>query len=279
MSILAPVDPSSTPPAVPPCPSRLRAPLRLNDLLMPSRFFLAPLAGYTTLAFRQTVRELGGLSLATTDLINARALMMQSRRTMEMIQTCPEDRPLAVQIYGANAEEMAAAAQWLEAYGVTAVDINMGCPVHKVVRGGGGSAMMCDAGKTVDLVRRIVEAVRIPVTVKMRLGWDDQSLSAPFFARSFEQAGVAAVTIHGRTREQGFGGRVHLDGIGRGRGNRAHSGHRQWRRAQHRRCGAHAAQHGLCRHRDRPWGTAESVDFRAALCLARDRHGGTGGDA
>jgi len=93
------------------------------------------------------------------------------------------------------------------------VDINMGCPVHKVVRGGGGSAMLCDAGKTVDLVRAVVESVRIPVTVKMRLGWDDASLSAPFFARQFEQAGVAAVTIHGRTRAQGFSGSVNHDGI------------------------------------------------------------------
>jgi nifR3 family TIM-barrel protein len=108
---------------------------------------------------------------------------------------------------------MAAAAQWLEGYGVTSVDINMGCPVNKVTRGGGGSAMLCDAGKTVGLVRRVVEAVKVPVTVKMRLGWDDASWSAPFFAREFERAGVAAVTIHGRTRAQGFGGAVSLAGI------------------------------------------------------------------
>src|SRR5919109_2282689 len=89
----------------------------------------------------------------------------------------------------------------------------MGCPVHKVVRGGGGSALLCDAGNTVALVRTVVDAVRLPVTVKMRLGWDDASWSAPFFAREFEKAGVAAVTIHGRTRAQGFGGEVKLDGI------------------------------------------------------------------
>jgi nifR3 family TIM-barrel protein len=105
------------------------------------------------------------------------------------------------------------AAQWLEDYGVSSVDINMGCPVHKVVRGGGGSAMMCDAGRTIDLVRTVVESVRLPVSVKMRLGWDDQSWSAPFFAREFEKAGVAGVTIHGRTRAQGFGGTVSLVGI------------------------------------------------------------------
>ncbi|HZU36792.1 MAG TPA: tRNA dihydrouridine synthase DusB [Gemmataceae bacterium] len=180
---------------------------------MTTRFVLAPLAGYTNLPFRLALRELGGVGLATTDLVNARALLVGSARTMELIQTCPADRPLAVQIYGADPTEMAAAAQWLESYGVSAVDINMGCPVHKVVRGGGGSAMMCDPAKTVGLVRTIVEAVRIPVTVKMRLGWDEQNWSAPFFAREFEQAGVAAVTIHGRTRAQGFGGSVQLDGI------------------------------------------------------------------
>jgi nifR3 family TIM-barrel protein len=178
-----------------------------------SRYLLAPLAGYTTLAFRLAVRELGGLGLATTDLVNARALMLQSRRTMELIQTCPEDRPVAVQIYGSDPGEMAAAAKWLEEYGVTSIDINMGCPVHKVTRGGGGSALMCDRDRSARLVRAVVEAVRLPVTVKMRLGWDDETLSAPVLAREFEQAGVAAVIVHGRTRAQGFSGSVKLAGI------------------------------------------------------------------
>lgn len=188
-------------------------PLALGSLRTATRFFLAPLAGYTNLPFRLALRELGGVGLATTDLVNARALVQASRKTLELIQTCAADGPLAVQIYGAEAAEMEAAAQWLETYGVAAVDINMGCPVHKVTRGGGGSALMCNAGKAIDLVRAVVQAVRIPVTVKMRLGWDDASWSAPFFAREFEQAGVAAVIIHGRTREQGFGGSVNLDGI------------------------------------------------------------------
>src|SRR6516164_5583108 len=192
-----------------------RKPLQIGSLTLASRYLLAPLAGYTNLSFRQAVRSLGGLGLATTDLVNARALLVRSRKTMELIQTCPEDRPVAVQIYGANPQEMRDAAQWLESYGVSSVDINMGCPVHKVTRGGGGSALLCDPANTVGLVRTVVESVRIPVTVKMRLGWDDESLSAPFFAREFEQAGVAAVTIHGRTRDQGFGGAVNLDGIRR----------------------------------------------------------------
>jgi len=188
-------------------------PICLGALGIATRYWLSPLAGYTNLAFRLAVRELGGLGMATTDLVNARALLQGGRKSMELVQTCPADRPLAVQIYGAEPEEMIAAAQWLESSGVSAVDINMGCPVHKVVRGGGGSAMMCDAHRAVGLVRVVVEAVSIPVTVKMRLGWDEANLTAPFLAREFEQVGVAAVIIHGRTRAQGFAGAVNLAAI------------------------------------------------------------------
>jgi nifR3 family TIM-barrel protein len=187
--------------------------VRLGALTLESRYVLAPLAGYTNLSFRLAVRQLGGLGLATTDLVNARALLLRSRKTMDLLQTCADDRPVAVQIYGAEAEDLMAAARWLQDYGVSSVDINMGCPAHKVTRGGGGSALMCDTVTTIDLVRRVVESVRIPVTVKMRLGWDDDNLTAPYFAREFEKVGVAAVTIHGRTRAQGFGGNVNLDGI------------------------------------------------------------------
>ncbi len=189
------------------------SPLRFGSLELPSRYLLSPLAGYTNLPFRLAVRALGGLGLATTDLVNARALLVRSRKTLDLIATCPEDRPVAVQIYGADPGEMSAAARWLADHGVSAVDVNMGCPVHKVTRGGGGSALMCDPGRTVDLVHAIVEAAGVPVTVKMRLGWDDDSWSAPHFARAFEKAGVAAVIIHGRTRAQGFAGTVNLEGI------------------------------------------------------------------
>src|SRR5437763_17031432 len=101
-------------------------PLRWGSLELASRYLLAPLAGYTNLSFRMAVRDLGGLGLATTDLVNARALLVRSRKTMELIQTCPEDRPVAVQIYGANPSEMRDAAQWLESYGVSSIDINIG---------------------------------------------------------------------------------------------------------------------------------------------------------
>lgn len=191
----------------------MRRPLSLGQLAIPSRFFLAPLAGYTSLAFRLAVRGCGGLGLATTDLVNARSLIEGRPRAYELAETCPEDRPLSIQIYGAVTAEMEQAARWVEARGVPAVDINMGCPVRKVVKGGGGSALMCEMDRAVDLVGAIVAAVRIPVTVKMRLGWDDESLSAPDLARAFERVGVAGVIVHGRTREQGFKGRVNRAGI------------------------------------------------------------------
>lgn len=195
-------------------PPALQAkPLILGSLALKSRFVLSPLAGYTNLPFRLAVRELGGVGLATTDLVNARALLRASRKTMELIQTAPADSPLAVQIYGADPVEMAEGARWLENYGIASIDINMGCPVHKVCRGGGGSALMCQPTQAVDLVRAVVEAVRIPVTVKMRLGWDDDHLTAPHFAREFEKVGAAGIIIHGRTRAQGFSGTVNLEGI------------------------------------------------------------------
>jgi nifR3 family TIM-barrel protein len=190
------------------------SPLRIGNVELESRFTLAPLAGYTNLPFRMSVREVGGVGLCTTDLVNVRAILQGSQRTMELLATCPDDRPLAVQIFGGTANDMAEGAKWVEEYGATIIDINMGCPVRKVVRGGGGSAMMCDTtGGTIELVAKVVAAVKVPVTVKMRLGWDTDNLTAPYFAREFERVGVAAVTIHGRTRQQGFSGSVNLDGI------------------------------------------------------------------
>ena len=241
-----------------------RSPLQFGSLPLRSRYLLAPLAGYTNLSFRLAVREVGGLGLATTDLVNARAMLLFSRKTMELLQTCSEDRPVAVQIYGSDAEDMKKAAQWLESYGVSSIDINMGCPVHKVTRGGGGSALMCDAGGTVNLVRTVVEAVRLPVTVKMRLGWDDDSLSAPFFARVREgwRRGRHHPRPHPRPGlRRPRQPRRHPR---RRRGRRAHPRHRQRRCAHHRRRRTHAEMHRLHGDRHRPRGAAQSVVLRAA---------------
>src|ERR1700741_5389087 len=149
--------------------------MRFGPLTLASNLFLSPLAGYTNLPFRLVVREIGGLGLATTDLVNARSLLEKNPKALKLIETSPADRPLAVQLFGSVSEEMRDAALYLESLGVASVDINMGCPVRKVCRVGGGSAMMTELDKTADLVKGMVNAVKIPVTAKMRLGWGGEN--------------------------------------------------------------------------------------------------------
>ncbi|MGH7976812.1 MAG: tRNA dihydrouridine synthase DusB [Limisphaerales bacterium] len=187
--------------------------MRIGSLNLESNLFLSPLAGYTNLPFRLVVREIGGVGLCTTDLVNARSLLEKNPKAFKLIETREADSPLAVQLFGSVPEEMRDAAIYLESLGVASIDINMGCPVKKVVKVGGGSAMMTELDKTSALVKKMVDAVKIPVTAKMRLGWDDENLTAPDLARALEDAGVAAIFVHGRTREQGFGGTVNLAGI------------------------------------------------------------------
>ncbi len=189
------------------------APVQIGSLPLISNLFLSPLAGYTNLPFRRVVREIGGLGLCTTDLVNARSLLEKNPKAFKLIETSAADAPLAVQLFGSVPEEMRDAAIYLASIGVHSIDINMGCPVKKVVKIGGGSAMMTELDKTAALVNGMVNAVKIPVTVKMRLGWDDDNLTAPDLARALEAVGVAAIFVHGRTREQGFGGTVNLAGI------------------------------------------------------------------
>ncbi len=189
------------------------SPLAIGSRVMPTRYFLAPLAGYTHLAFRRVIREQGGLGLATTDLVQASMLLARRPKSLELIETDREDIPLSIQIFGGKAADLAKAARWLEEQGYQGVDLNMGCPMARINGQGGGAKLMCDPDGACGLVEQIVNAVSIPVTVKMRLGWDSQQLTAPALAREFEQLGVAAVTIHGRTRAQGFHGSVNLEGI------------------------------------------------------------------
>jgi tRNA-dihydrouridine synthase B len=187
--------------------------IRFGSLELKSNLFLSPLAGYTNLPFRIVVREVGGIDLATTDLVNARSLIERNPKAFKLVETNGQDRPLAVQLFGSVPEEMRDAAVMLQESGVSAIDINMGCPVRKVCKVGGGSAMMTDHARTQHLVRTMVGALRIPVTAKMRLGWDDENITAPDLVRALEDAGIAGIFIHGRTREQGFTGTVNLAGI------------------------------------------------------------------
>lgn len=187
--------------------------MKIGNITLASPLVLSPLAGYTNLPMRLVLRELGGLGLAVTDLVNARSLIENNPKALKLVETRPADSPLSIQLFGSVPAEMVAAARFVEASGVPMIDINMGCPVRKVCNVGGGSAMMTEIARTADLVGQMVQAVKIPITCKMRLGWDEANLTAPELAQALEAVGVAAIFVHGRTREQGFTGSVHLGGI------------------------------------------------------------------
>ena len=182
--------------------------LQIGRRRLSSRYLLAPLAGYTHLAFRVMLRRLGGVGLATTDLVQARMLLSETRKSLELVETSDEDRPLSVQIFSGVTEDLVLAARWLEERDYEGIDINMGCPMARINGAGGGARLMCNTEAAIDTVARVIEAVDLPVTVKMRLGWDDNHLAAPELAAALEKIGVAAVTVHGRTRQQGFHGGV-----------------------------------------------------------------------
>jgi len=190
-------------------------PLAYGPLELATPLVLSPLAGYTNLPFRLVLREVGDVGLCTTDLVNARSLIERNPKALKLIETAAADKPLGIQLFGADADEMTEAARICQDHGAQTVDINMGCPVRKVVGVGAGSAMMTAYGKTARLVEQMVAAVNIPVTCKMRLGWDAANITAPELARALEEAGAAAIIVHGRTRAQGFDGKVNLPGIRR----------------------------------------------------------------
>lgn len=194
-------------------PEGARRPLAIGPLILESNLLLSPLAGYTDLAFRRLVRSLGGVGLATTEVVSSRALIHGSRKTRQYLRSSADDRPLAVQLDGTSAGDLAEAARIVEGLGAAAIDVNMGCPVPKLALQGGGASWTCDPGRAAGAVAAMAAAVRIPVTVKMRLGWDASSITAPALARACEEAGAAAVSVHGRTRAQGFSGEASREGI------------------------------------------------------------------
>ncbi|MHC5026012.1 MAG: tRNA dihydrouridine synthase, partial [Planctomycetota bacterium] len=187
-------------------------PVRVDPPLL-----LAPIAGQCDLAFRVLCRRIGGVGLASTDLLNCRSVLREARKAMTLAATHPEDHPLSMQLYGADTDPLPEAARWAIDNGATVVDINMGCPVDKVCKKNGGSLLLKDVDRTTRLAGRIVDAVGgsgVPVTAKLRLGWDDDSIVAPRLARELEGVGISAITVHGRTTRQRFGGSVRLDEIG-----------------------------------------------------------------
>ena len=166
---------------------------------------LAPMAGVTDLPYRVLCRE-AGCGFTVSEMVSAKGLLYKNVKTFKMLETDKHERPTAIQLFGSNPRELAAAAKIVEASGADMIDFNMGCPVHKVVANGEGSALMKEPGKAQEILAAMVEAVKIPVTVKIRSGWSDKTINAPLMAHLAQEAGVAAVAVHGRTREQFYSG-------------------------------------------------------------------------
>jgi nifR3 family TIM-barrel protein len=185
--------------------------LRFKNLTLDSPLLLAPMAEFTNLPFRVALRELGGLALTVTELVNARALLELHPKALRLAAAAAGDRPFGVQLFGANLGELRDAARLLADLGVDLIDLNLGCPAPKVNAGGGGAALWRDEALLVKIAAAVAAAVPLPVTVKTRLGWDTVRL--PRLAPALEQAGVAAIAVHGRTRAQGYGGAVNLAAI------------------------------------------------------------------
>lgn len=189
-------------------------PLTIGKVQLASNLLLAPIAGYCDLAFRLVARAQGGLGMACTDLICPEGVLRESKRSIDLAMTCPEDSPLCMQLYGANVDRLCEAARWAEDRGVHVIDINMGCPVDKVTKKNGGSQLLCDPDNTLRMVEKIIASLRtVPLTCKLRLGWDDTCIVAPYLAARLEETGVQLVTIHGRTTKMMFTGQARLDGI------------------------------------------------------------------
>ena len=210
--------------------------LRIGDVQLKTTLLLAPVAGYFDLAYRLVARsvpgvpcrpgDLGGprdvgdgtygaLGLACTELLCPHSVLRETDKAMWRAATSPEDSPVCMQLYGSDAGILAEAARWAEARGASVIDINMGCPVDKVTKKHGGSKLLCDPGHAVELARAVVRAVKVPVTAKIRLGWDDSCLVMDTLPPRLCDAGVQMITVHGRTTAMKFKPSVRLDGIAR----------------------------------------------------------------
>ncbi len=190
-------------------------PVRIRGLTLDPPFAMAPMAGMTDTAFRRLVKRLGGCSLVVSEMVSAEGLVRGIDRTLEYAEYTEEERPVAIQIFGGDPEKMAAAAQVVEGLGADIVDVNMGCPVPKIAKHNAGCSLMREPEHAATVIGAMARAVKIPVTVKMRAGWNDRELNAPTLARMVQDAGAAAVAVHGRTAAQSYSGSSDWDLIAR----------------------------------------------------------------
>jgi nifR3 family TIM-barrel protein len=180
--------------------------VKIGRIDLPQPFALAPMAGMTDTAFRRLVKRRGGCGLVVSEMVSSEGLVRGIDRTLEYAEYTEEERPVSIQVFGGDPEKMARAAQIVEGMGADIVDVNMGCPVPKIAKHNAGCSLMREPAHAQAIVGAMARAVRIPVTVKMRAGWNDQEINAPELARRMEDAGAAALAVHGRTAAQSYSG-------------------------------------------------------------------------
>ena len=180
--------------------------MKIGNLDFPTPVFLAPMAGVTDTPYRILAHEMG-CAMAFAEMVSVLGIHFRNEKTLAMLQTVPEERPLAMQLFGARPEPVAEAAAYVESLGCAdVIDFNMGCPAPKIVKNGAGSALLKEPELAGEILAALVKATKLPVTVKMRIGWDESSINAVEMAKRAEAAGVSAIAVHGRTREQYYKG-------------------------------------------------------------------------
>ena len=189
--------------------------MKIGSVDLVSPFAIAPMAGMTDTAFRRLVKRRGGCGLVVTEMVSAEGLIRGIDRTLEYAEYTEEERPVSVQIFGGDPEKMAAAAQVVEGMGADIVDVNMGCPVPKIAKHNAGCSLMREPAHAAGVIAAMTKAVSIPVTVKMRAGWNDGDRNAPTLAKMVEDAGAAAIAVHGRTAAQSYSGTADWDLVAR----------------------------------------------------------------
>src|SRR5215471_4726378 len=188
--------------------------MKIGAVQLDQPFALAPMAGMTDTAFRRLVKRRGGCGLVVTEMVSSEGLVRGIDRTLEYAEYTEEERPVSIQIFGGDPVKMADAAQIVEGMGADIVDVNMGCPVPKIAKHNAGCSLMREPAHAGAVVAAMTKAVRIPVTVKMRAGWNDRARNAPDLARMVQDAGAAAVAVHGRTAAQSYSGESNWQLIG-----------------------------------------------------------------
>ena len=183
--------------------------LKIGNIELENNILLAPMAGITDLPFRLICKQFG-VGLVTTEMVSSKAILYDDSKTKKLMNTTGEKRPISFQIFGSDNEAMAFASRYISSI-ADIIDINMGCPAPKVTKNGDGSKLLLDLEKAEEVIKSVVRNSKVPVTLKMRAGWDREHIVAPELAKIAESAGISAITIHGRTRDEFYSGHADLD--------------------------------------------------------------------